>query len=100
VNRVSRISHQRQRVGLWYIVRFTNDKPRKALTQNNCRMPKKTVQQGRSEAHGAMKKERHVCARRRDGEPAVSCENAAGRLFQHPAKRRDTWQQERTFSSK
>ena len=27
---------------------------------------------GRSEAHGAMKKERHVCARRRDGEPAVS----------------------------
>jgi hypothetical protein len=25
-----------------------------------------------SEAHGAMKKERHVCARRQDGEPAVS----------------------------
>ncbi len=25
-----------------------------------------------SEAHGAMKKERHVYARRRDGEPAVS----------------------------
>jgi len=24
------------------------------------------------EAHGAMKKERQVCARRRDGEPAVS----------------------------
>jgi hypothetical protein len=38
------------------------------------------VQQGRSEvrdaknneAHGAMKKERHVCARRRVGEQAVS----------------------------
>jgi len=25
-----------------------------------------------NEAHGAMKKERHVCARRRVGEPAVS----------------------------
>jgi hypothetical protein len=35
-------------------------------------MLKKVVQQGRSEAHGAMRKERHVCARRRDGEPAVS----------------------------
>jgi hypothetical protein len=35
-------------------------------------MMKKLVQQGRSEAHGAMRKERHVCARRRDGEPAVS----------------------------
>jgi hypothetical protein len=27
-----------------------------------------------NEAHGAMKKEHHVCARRRVGEPAVSCE--------------------------
>ena len=36
------------------------------------------------EAHGAMKKERHVRARRRDGEPAVYCENAAGGIFQHP----------------
>jgi len=25
-----------------------------------------------NEAHGAMNKERHVCARRRGGEPAVS----------------------------
>ena len=35
-------------------------------------MFKKAVQRGRSEAHGAMNKERHVCARRRVGEPAVS----------------------------
>ena len=35
-------------------------------------MMKKLVQQGRSEAHGATNKERQVCARRRDGEPAVS----------------------------
>jgi hypothetical protein len=43
------------------------------------RMFKKAFQQGHSEvrdaknneAHGAMKKERHVCARRRVGEPAV-----------------------------
>jgi hypothetical protein len=27
---------------------------------------------GRSEAHGATNKERHACARRRDGEPALS----------------------------
>jgi hypothetical protein len=44
------------------------------------RIFKKAFQQGRNEvrdaksneAHGAMKKERHVCARRRVGEPAVS----------------------------
>lgn len=30
------------------------------------------VQQVRSEVHGAKKNERHVCGRRRDGEPAVS----------------------------
>ena len=47
-------------------------------------MFKKTLQQGRSEAHGAMKKERHVCARRRDGEPAVSW--ARRNLF-HPPPR-------------
>ncbi|WHZ30197.1 MAG: hypothetical protein OJF51_005000 [Nitrospira sp.] len=43
-------------------------------------MFKKPVQQGHSEvrdaknneAHGAMNKEHHVCARRRVGEPAVS----------------------------
>jgi len=28
--------------------------------------------QGPSEAHGVTDKRRHVCARRRDGEPAVS----------------------------
>jgi hypothetical protein len=36
------------------------------------RMFKKAAQQGRSEAHGAMNKERYACARRRVGEPAVS----------------------------
>ncbi|WHZ24650.1 MAG: hypothetical protein OJF47_003762 [Nitrospira sp.] len=36
------------------------------------RMRKKTIQQGRSEAHGARKNERHACARRRVGEAAVS----------------------------
>ena len=36
------------------------------------RMRKKAVQQGRSEVHGAKNNERHVCGRRRDGEPAVS----------------------------
>lgn len=30
------------------------------------------VQQGRSEVHGAINNERHVCGRRRVGEPAVS----------------------------
>ncbi|MCE3224906.1 MAG: hypothetical protein K0S58_3086 [Nitrospira sp.] len=35
-------------------------------------MLKKAVQQGRSEVHGAKHNERHVCGRRRDGEPAVS----------------------------
>ena len=33
----------------------------------------KGLQQGRREAHGAMNKERHVCARRRVGEATVSC---------------------------
>lgn len=36
------------------------------------RMFKKSVQQGRSEAHGARNNERHVCARPRAGERAVS----------------------------
>ena len=36
----------------------------------------KALQQGRSEAHGATNKEGQVCARRRDGEPAVSCGEA------------------------
>ncbi len=36
------------------------------------RMLKKAVQPGRSEVHGAMNNERHVCGRRRVGEPAVS----------------------------
>ena len=35
-------------------------------------MLKIAVQQGRSEVHGAKHNERHVCGRRRDGEPAVS----------------------------
>jgi hypothetical protein len=35
-------------------------------------MVKKSVQRGRSEVHGAKNNERHVCGRRRDGEPAVS----------------------------
>jgi hypothetical protein len=35
-------------------------------------MFKKVIQRGRSEAHAATNKEQHVCARRRDGEPAVS----------------------------
>ena len=38
------------------------------------RLFKMAVQQGHSEPHGAPNKERHVCARRRDGEPAVSRE--------------------------
>jgi hypothetical protein len=35
-------------------------------------MLKQAVQQGRSEVHGAKHNERHVCGRRRVGEPAVS----------------------------
>ena len=35
-------------------------------------MLKKAVQQGRNEVRGAKHNERHVCGRRRDGEPAVS----------------------------
>ena len=41
---------------------------------------------GTSEVHDATNKERHACERRRVGEAAVSCENAAGGLFPHPAK--------------
>ena len=41
---------------------------------------------GASEVHDATNKERHVCERRRVGEAAVSCENAAGGLFPHPAR--------------
>jgi len=37
-------------------------------------MFKLAFQQGRSEVHGAKNNERHVCGRRRDGEPAVSLE--------------------------
>ena len=40
-----------------------------------------------SEVHAAPNKMRHVCERRRDGEAAVSRENEAGGLFQHPAER-------------
>jgi hypothetical protein len=39
-----------------------------------------------SEVHDALNKGRHVCERRRDSE-AVSCENKAAGLFQHPARR-------------
>jgi hypothetical protein len=45
-----------------------------------------------SGAHGATKKEHHVCARRRvvrrlgPREGSERCENAAGGLFQHPAR--------------
>ncbi len=35
-------------------------------------MVKKAVQRGRSEVRDAKNHERHVCGRRRDGEPAVS----------------------------
>ncbi len=37
------------------------------LCRNASRVFKKAVQQGRNEARGAMKNERHVCARRRVG---------------------------------
>ncbi|MCE3224336.1 MAG: hypothetical protein K0S58_2516 [Nitrospira sp.] len=40
-------------------------------------MLKKTVQQGRSEVHGAKHNERHVCGRRRDSEPVVSWAEAS-----------------------
>jgi hypothetical protein len=40
-------------------------------------MLKKAVQQGRSEVHGAKNNERHVCGRRRDGEPALSLAEAS-----------------------
>ena len=33
---------------------------------------KKVVQRGRSEVHGAKDNERHLCGRRREGEPALS----------------------------
>jgi len=39
-------------------------------------MLKTATNKAAGEAHGAMKKERHVCARRRDGEPAVSLAEA------------------------
>jgi hypothetical protein len=75
---------------------FTSDKRLQAGQKGHCSHPPTpprqdahNTEQGRdaknNEAHGAMKKERHVCARRRVGEPAVSCENAAGGLFQQPA---------------
>ena len=39
-----------------------------------------------SDVHDALNKARHGCERRRDSEAAVSCENKAGGLFQHPAR--------------
>jgi len=39
-------------------------------------MLKKAVQQGRSEVRDAKNNERHACGRRRDGEPAVSQDEA------------------------
>ncbi len=48
------------------------------------RMLKKAVQQGRSEVHGAKNNERHVCGRRRDGEPAVSWPEGVTFLPAHP----------------
>jgi hypothetical protein len=50
-------------------------------------MFKKAVQPGRSEAHGAMNKERHACARRRVGEPAVSLGRSVV-VFTRPAPER------------
>lgn len=38
------------------------------------------------EVHAVPNKARHACERRRDGEAAVSRENAAGWLFQYPVK--------------
>ncbi len=66
---------------------FASDKGLQAGQKGCCSHPPTPArqdahgtEQGRSkvrdaknnEAHGAMKKERHVCARRRVGEPAVS----------------------------
>ena len=42
---------------------------------------------GASEVHAALNKARQACERRRDGEAAVSRENAAGGLYQQPANR-------------
>ena len=47
-----------------------------------CRVFKKTVQRGRSEVRDAKNNERHVCGRRRDGEPAVGFR--ANRHHFHP----------------
>src|SRR5574338_440372 len=58
-------------------------------------MVKNVVQRGRSEVRDAKHNERHVCGRRRDGEPAVSCENKAGGLFQQPATDRSPISQAR-----
>jgi len=38
------------------------------------------------EVHDALNKARHVCERRRESEAAVSCENVAGDVFQHPER--------------
>jgi hypothetical protein len=38
------------------------------------------------EVHDALNKARHVCERRRESEAAVSCENAAGDVFEHPER--------------
>jgi len=47
-------------------------------------MLKKAVQQGHSEVHDAKHNERHVCGRRRGGEPAVSRAEASPSYPPHP----------------
>jgi hypothetical protein len=47
-------------------------------------MVKQVVRQGRSELRDAMNKERPVCARRRDGEPALSRAEGATFFPAHP----------------
>ncbi|MGD9726553.1 MAG: hypothetical protein AB7V39_09165, partial [Nitrospiraceae bacterium] len=46
-------------------------------------------QRGRSKVHGAMSKERHARARRRDGEPAVLQDEVYSILTRPPRARRD-----------
>ena len=60
-------------------------------------MFKNAVQRGRSEVHGARSNERHVCGRRRVGEPAVSRYRGVRMEYVEVTKRPKTMR-EPTFS--
>src|SRR5687768_7468013 len=67
-----------------FIHKLPLESPKWRRCHNSLRMLKKALQQGRSEVRDAKNNERHVCGRRRDGEPAVSWRRIVTFLPAHP----------------